>query len=73
MGLAITSHSMIVGSGTAITELGVATNGQLPIGSTDADPVLATLTGTENEISISNGAGSITVALANIIDLGVSA
>ena len=73
LGLAITSHSMIVGSGTAITELGVATNGQLPIGSTDADPVLATLTGTENEISISNGAGSITVALANIIDLGVSA
>jgi len=71
---ALTEHSLLLGAGTGdIGSLGTATNGQLPIGSTDADPVLATLTGTENEISISNGAGSITVALANIIDLGVSA
>jgi hypothetical protein len=51
-----------VGAGTtAITQLGVATNGQLPIGSTGADPVLATLTAGTN-IAITNGAGSISIA-----------
>ena len=40
-----TNHSLLVGnsSGT-ITSLGSATNGQIPIGSTGADPVLATIT-----------------------------
>jgi len=56
-----TDHSLLVGSGAgAMTELGVATNGQLPIGSTGADPVLATITAGTN-ISVTNGAGSITV------------
>jgi hypothetical protein len=41
-----TDHSILLGSGTAaFTALGAATNGQLPIGSTGADPVLASLTG----------------------------
>ncbi len=58
----LTNHSLLVGAGTAtITNLGVATNGQLPIGSTGADPVLATLTAGTG-ISITNGAGSITIA-----------
>ena len=59
----LTNHSLLVGAGTAtMTNLGVATNGQLPIGSTGADPVLATLTpGTG--ISITNGAGSISIAV----------
>lgn len=58
----LTNHSLLVGAGTAtITNLGVATNGQLPIGSTGVDPVLATLTQGTN-ISITNGAGSITIA-----------
>jgi hypothetical protein len=58
----LTNHSLLVGAGTAtITNLGVATNGQLPIGSTGADPVLATLTA-GGGISITNGAGSITIA-----------
>jgi hypothetical protein len=58
----LTNHSLLVGAGTAtITNLGVATNGQLPIGSTGADPVLATLTAGSG-ISITNGAGSITIA-----------
>lgn len=58
----LTNHSLLVGAGTAtITNLGVATNGQLPIGSTGADPVLATLTA-GGGISISNGAGSITIS-----------
>jgi hypothetical protein len=59
----LTDHSILLGSGTdAITPLGVATNGQLPIGSTGADPVLAGLTGTANQITVTNGAGSITLA-----------
>lgn len=58
----LTNHSLLVGAGTAtITNLGVASNGQLPIGSTGADPVLATITAGTN-ISVTNGAGSITIA-----------
>lgn len=58
----LTNHSLLVGAGTAtITNLGAATNGQLPIGSTGADPVLAAITAGTN-ISVTNGAGSITIA-----------
>ncbi len=50
-----------LGNGTSpLVSLGVATNGQLPIGSTGSDPVLAALT-PGSGISITNGAGSITV------------
>lgn len=60
-----TAHSLLTGEGTSsINALGVATNGQLAIGSAGADPVLATLTGTANQVSVTNGAGSITLALA---------
>jgi len=60
----LTDHGLLLGSGTdAITPLGVATNGQLPIGSTGVDPVLATLTGTANQITVTNAAGSITLSL----------
>lgn len=63
----LTAHSLLLGQGTsAITALGAATNGQIPIGSTGADPVLATLTsGASTNISITNGAGSITVDLVS--------
>jgi len=58
----ITDHSLIVGSGAgAVTELGVAGNGEIPIGSVGADPVLATITEGAN-ITVTNGAGSITIA-----------
>ena len=57
-----TNHSLQLGNATgSLTSLGVATNGQLPIGSTGADPVLATLTAGTN-ITITNGAGSISIA-----------
>ena len=66
----ITNHGLLLGSGTdAITPLGVATHGQLPIGSTGADPVLATLTGTANEIDVTNAAGSITLSLSASLSL----
>src|SRR6185503_13464925 len=59
----LTAHSLVLGQGTsAQTALGAATNGQLPIGSTGADPVLATLTGTANQISVANAAGAITLS-----------
>lgn len=57
----LTDHGILLGSGTgAITPLGEASNGQLPIGSTGADPVLATITAGTG-ISVTNGAGSITL------------
>lgn len=59
---ALTNHSLLVGGSNnhTITNLGVATNGQLAIGSTSADPVLATLTAGTG-VTITNGAGSITI------------
>jgi len=39
------------------------TDGQLLIGDTDEDPVLATLTGTADEITVTGGAGTITLAI----------
>lgn len=60
----LTDGGIMLGSGTnAVTILGQATNGQIPIGSTGNDPVLATITGTANEITVTNGAGTITLDL----------
>lgn len=69
----LVDHSLLVGSGTdAITALGVAINGQLPIGSSGADPVLAALTGTSNQITVTNGAGSITLSTPQDMHTGAS-
>ncbi|KKN73166.1 hypothetical protein LCGC14_0403390 [marine sediment metagenome] len=58
----LTDGGILLGSGTgAITALGVATNGQIPIGDGATDPVLATIS-EGLAIDITNGAGSITVA-----------
>lgn len=63
----LTDHGILLGSGTgAITPLGSATDGQLPIGSSGADPVLATLTAGTG-ISVTNGAGSISIAATGTI------
>ena len=62
----LTDGGVLLGSGTgAITALGQATNGQLVIGSTGADPVLATLTGGAN-ISVTNTAGGISIAASGL-------
>ena len=59
-----TDGGILLGTGTsAIHALGVATNGQIPIGDGTTDPVLATLTGTASEIDVTNGAGTITIGL----------
>jgi len=62
----LTDGGVLVGSGTgAITALGQATNGQLVVGSTGADPVLATLTGGAN-ITVTNSAGGISIAATGL-------
>ena len=56
---------ILLGSGTgAITATAQPTNGQLVIGSTGADPVLATLTDGTG-ITITEGAGTITIEAIN--------
>ena len=62
----LTDGGVLVGSGTgAVTSLGQATNGQLIIGSTGADPVLAELTGGSN-ITVTNTAGAISIAATGL-------
>jgi Repeat of unknown function (DUF5907) len=59
-----TNHGLMVATGgTTASSLGVAANGQLPIGSSAADPVLGTLTGTANQIAVTNGPGTITLSI----------
>jgi hypothetical protein len=60
---AVTQHSLLVGGATSSTlnNLGVATNGQLPIGSSGADPVLGNITSSSSTLLITNGAGTIDV------------
>jgi len=62
----LTDGGVLLGSGTgAVTALGQATNGQLVVGSTGADPVLATLTGGAN-ITVTNTAGGISIAATGL-------
>ncbi|ANS04549.1 hypothetical protein [uncultured Mediterranean phage] len=57
-----TDGGILLGSGTGdITVLGVAANGQIPIGDGTGDPQLATITGTSNQITVTNASASITL------------
>jgi len=68
-GVTVTNHSPLIGAASnGITSLGPLTNGQLAIGSTGADPSAAALTAGSG-VSISNGAGSITI---NSVGGGIS-
>ena len=61
----LTDHGVLLGSGTgAITPLGVAANGQLVVGSTGADPVIASLTGSEG-ITVTEGAGTLAIKVTD--------
>jgi hypothetical protein len=61
-----TDGGILLGSGTgAFTALGAASNGQIPIGDGTTDPVLATISGTADEVDVSNGAGTITIGIVN--------
>ena len=60
----LTDGGILLGSGAgAITALGVAANGEIPIGDGSTDPQLATITGTANEVTVTNGGGSITLSI----------
>jgi len=58
---------MYPGASGLLTSTSAATNGQLLIGSTGNAPVVANLTGTSNEVIVTNGAGSITLSLPQAI------
>jgi hypothetical protein len=61
----LTDGGILLGSGAgAITPLAQATNGQLVIGSTGADPVLATLASAGGTVTITNSAGGINLEAA---------
>ncbi len=61
----ITDGGVMLGSGTgAVTPLGQATNGQLVIGSTGADPVLAALASADGTVTIANTAGAIDLSVS---------
>jgi len=63
----LTDHGILLGSGTsAVTVTSAPSDGQLLIGSTGADPVLATLTAGTG-ISIVNASGSITLSSSGTI------
>ena len=49
------------GNSSAISWLGAATNGQIPIGSTGSAPVLGNITSTGGSLTITNGAGTINI------------
>lgn len=64
--ITLTDGGILLGSGTsAITATAQPTNGQLLIGSTGVDPVLASLTQPAAGLTITGGAGTITFALAD--------
>ena len=64
-----TANSFLYASATTtLASLGAATNGQIPIGSTGAAPVLAVLTWTANQVTVTNGAGTVTLATPQSID-----
>lgn len=64
-----TNNGLLIGTGgagNALSSLGAATNGQIPIGSTGNAPVLSTITA-GNGITITNGAGSISIAASGVV------
>ena len=63
-----TEHALVVGTGTRLKSMAVAANGQVPIGSAGADPVLAAILGTVNEITVTNGAGTITLSIPRNVE-----
>lgn len=64
----LTAKSFVYsGVGGLMSSTAAPTNGQLLIGSTGNAPVAATLTCTSNQVSCTNGAGSITVGLPSTL------
>ena len=65
----LTQFGTIIGdAANDITSLGVATDGQLVIGSTGASPVLGSLTSVDTSVTITVGPGTIDLSAAPIIN-----
>lgn len=66
----LTDGGVLLGNGTgAIQSTAVLANGELLIGDGSGDPSVSTLTGTANEVEVTNGAGSITLGLPNAVSI----
>ena len=64
----LTDHGMLVGSGTsAITALSVGSNGQVPIGSTGADPAFATISSSDSLLTLTAGANTLDIVAQNAV------
>ena len=59
----LNNNRIIVSSGGSIVEAVAATNGQLLIGSAGTAPVISSISGTANQIIVTNGPGSIVLSL----------
>jgi hypothetical protein len=68
-GVTLNNNRIMISNGGSIVEAGALTNGQLLIGSTGAAPVARTLTGTTDQIIITDGAGTITLSTPQSINV----
>jgi len=59
----------MVSSGGSIVEAAALTNGQLLIGSASAAPVAANISGTANQVTVTNGTGTITLSIPSAVIL----
>ncbi len=64
----LTANGILVGNGTTAISASTLTSGQLLIGSTGAAPVATTITGTANQVVVTNGAGSVTLSTPQSIN-----
>lgn len=68
-----TPHAILRVSGTSqLDEIGPLTDGQLIIGVSGGAAVLSTISGTANQVTVTNGAGTISLSLPQDIHTGAS-
>ena len=58
----ITNHGVMIGQAANNIKATTLNNGELLIGSNNNDPVASTLSGTSNQVIVTNGSGSITLS-----------
>ena len=68
----VASRIVVTGAGGTVDDAAALTNGQLLIGSTGLAPVAAAITGTLSQVTVTNGAGSITLSLPDPINVGTT-
>lgn len=69
--ITFTVGGIVLGNGSSqLSDTGVLTNGQLLIGDGTAAPTLGTLTATADETTVANGAGTITIGIADPLIVG---